>query len=236
MDGVVAAHAHRQFRGPHSRVNPTSFTSPSTLRRIVGLAHPRARERAATRPILLASLALIGACGRISSPPPASDALHPVEGAPTAAPLPIASANPAPMPQQSALPSSRGPAAPAAPSASAAPAAPSACDELESSPQHRELPPDARARSSTSCEAKENLAAFVATRKSCSSDADCTIVPGSCPFGCFIPVAKAAATEVRAKLTALGERLDKAGNRCVYRCMSPPAARCVEHRCRAGSP
>ena len=228
MDGAIAADAHRQFRGPHRRVNPTSLAPSATFCRLFGWAHPRARQRVATQWSIFTGLALLGACARISSPPPASDSLHPVQDAPTAAALlPSVSANPAPIPPQAALPPS---------SASAAPAAPSGCDELESSPQQRELPPDARARSRASCEAKEDLAAFLASRKGCSSDADCTIVPGSCPFGCFIPVASAAAVEVRGKLTALGERLDKAGNRCVYRCMAPPAARCVEHRCRAGAP
>lgn len=227
MDGVVAAHAHWQLRGPHRRVNPTSFAPSSTLRRLRRLAHHPTRERISARWSILTGLVLLGACARTSSPPPASDTLHPPQEVPTAAPLaPSASANPAPM-QQPALPSS---------SASAVPAAPSACGELEASPQHRELSPEARARSRASCEAKEDLAAFLASRNACSSDAECTIVPGSCPFGCFIPAASAAAADVRAKLTALGERLDKAGNRCVYRCMSPPAARCVEHRCSAGSP
>ena len=115
-------------------------------------------------------------------------------------------------------------------------AVPSTCDELETSPQFRELSPDARARSRASCAAKKELVAFLASREDCASATDCTIVPGSCPFGCFVPAANAAAGEVTAKLAALGERLDKLGNRCVYRCMAPPAPRCVEHRCTAGSP
>jgi hypothetical protein len=51
-----------------------------------------------------------------------------------------------------------------------------------------------------------------------------------------VPAASASASEVTAKLTALGERLTKAGNRCVYQCLAPPVPRCVEHRCSAGSP
>jgi hypothetical protein len=181
MDGVVAAHAHRQPRGFHGPVS-------------LG-ARPWNR---------LAGVALIGACARSSPPPPpASESLQPVQSAPVAVPVaaplmpaePSASANTGPTPHQPDAPS---------PGASAA--------------------------------AKEEFVAFVASRQACASANDCAIVPGSCPFGCFVPVANAAAAAVTAKLAALGERLDKTGNRCVYRCMAPPVPRCVEHRCRAGSP
>ena len=206
----------------------------SKLDRLGRVSHLWARRLGVARWSTLAGLGLMGACARASSPPPGSDSLQLVPSVPIAAPLlptgpaaPSASAIPAPVPHQPALPSSV---------ASAAPAAPSTCDELEASPQFRELPPDARARSRASCAAKEDLSAFVASRQACKSASDCTIVPGSCPFGCFVPAANAAAAEVTAKLRALGERLDKIGNRCVYRCMAPPAPRCVEHRCRAGAP
>jgi hypothetical protein len=213
MDSVVAAHAHRQSRGPHRPVSAVA-TPWSTL----------------------AGLAFIGACARTSAPAPASESLQPVQSAPVAvamaSPLtstaPSASPNTAPTPHQPALASAGASAAPVV--------ALGACDELEASRQFRELPPDARARSRASCAAKEEFAAFLAARQACASATDCTVVPGSCPFGCFVPAANAAAAEVTAKLTALGERLDKTGNRCVYRCMGPPAPRCVEHRCRAGSP
>jgi hypothetical protein len=114
------------------------------------------------------------------------------------------------------------PLMPAAPSASASPAP---------VPHQPALP-----AAGASAAAKEEFVAFVASRQACASASECTIVPGSCPFGCFIPAASASAAEVTAKLTALGERLEKIGNRCVYRCMAPPTARCVEHRCSASSP
>ena len=87
---------------------------------------------------------------------------------------------------------------------------------------------------SLASQAKEEFRAFVASRQSCSASTDCSIISGSCPFDCYVPAAKASAAAVSAKLAALGERLDKAGNRCVYRCMSPPVPACVSGRCAAG--
>lgn len=92
---------------------------------------------------------------------------------------------------------------------------------------------DARARAT--CDAKEEFRSFVAARQACTSPAECTIVTGSCPFGCFVPVAKSSEVAVVSKLGELGDRLDKAGHRCVYRCMSPPEATCLEGRCAAKS-
>jgi hypothetical protein len=81
---------------------------------------------------------------------------------------------------------------------------------------------------------KQEFRAFVASRQSCSAPTDCSIVSGSCPFDCYIPVAKASLAAVNAKLETLGARLDKAGDRCVYRCVSPPEPTCVNGRCAAG--
>jgi len=76
----------------------------------------------------------------------------------------------------------------------------------------------------------------VAEHQSCGAASDCAIVSGACPFGCYIPAAKSSAEQVKAKLSELGERLEKAGARCVYRCMSPPAPACVAGRCSTAQP
>jgi hypothetical protein len=86
-----------------------------------------------------------------------------------------------------------------------------------------------------SCEAKQELAAFVATRQACTTARDCSIVTGACPFDCYVPAATASVSEVNQKLTELGDRLRRAGQRCVYRCMNEPPAACVQGRCTTGA-
>jgi len=190
-----------------------------------------------------ASAPALVACSRVSTPvpPPAADAASvptasdapSVPSAPEATPAPSASdaapahpptdpptASPAPIASTSATPPS--------------PATkPSDCAHRDDTPG---LSAEDRARSRATCEAKEEMRAFVAARQSCSSASECTNLGGSCPFGCFLPVSKRAAPEVSAKLEELGARLDKAGHRCVYRCMGPPAAACVAGRCTTGTP
>ena len=191
-------------------------------------------------PSLVLFLVTTGAaCSRASSPVPASESAvrpSPSAAAMDARPEPIAPAStPVSVPAEPASP----------PSASAAVASPSStpsnpktkaedCSRYDSAPEHRNLSAEDRARSRTTCEAKEEFRAFVAARQTCSSAGECTSVAGACPFGCFVPVARSAASEVTSKLDALGARLDKAGNRCVYRCMGAPSAACVDGRCAAG--
>ncbi|HYP89239.1 MAG TPA: hypothetical protein VEQ59_13825 [Polyangiaceae bacterium] len=152
--------------------------------------------------------AATGGCSRVSNPTPT----------PEPAPAPA-------LTQSVAAPSAS--IATAATSASAPPASSTAstppsddCAALESG-SHQRL----------SCEAKQEFRAFIADHQSCGAANDCSIIAGACPFGCFVPVAKAKASQVSAKLSELGERLDKAGARCVYRCMAPPAPACVDGRC-----
>jgi hypothetical protein len=190
------------------------------------------------RAVLLVCVSALGACTRPSAPRPAADSVAaPAPSVATAAAEPIvvatssAPATPSQQPPR-ARPAVSGTAAPA----SSSPAAAEDCARLEASAEYSELSAEERARSLATCQAKQEFRAFVAARQSCSAERRCEIVPGSCPFGCFVPVAQAAAAEVAAKLDALGARLDKAGNRCVYRCMSPPAAACVDGRCSASKP
>lgn len=174
------------------------------------------------------------ACTRASVPPPAADGVAAPALSAAAAPPPtpaISMETPPSQPPVAATltPSTGGPAPSSQPAAED-------CSKFETSPESHDLSAEARARSLATCQAKEEFRLFVGTRQGCSSAAECTVVPGSCPFGCFVPAAKASASEVAAKLEALGARLAKAGNRCVYRCMSPPAATCTDGRCSTAAP
>lgn len=182
--------------------------------------------------------ALVG-CTRSSAPAPTPTSTSVAQTPPSVS---LAGPTPGTMPTSSSapLPSGEPPLGSAPAESVAAPASsPRAADDcarLEASAAYRDLPAEARARSLATCRAKEEFRAFVAARQSCSSATQCTIVVGSCPFGCFVPVAKTSSADVVAKLETLGADLDKAGNRCVYRCMSPPAGACVAGRCSAGTP
>jgi len=98
--------------------------------------------------------------------------------------------------------------------------------------------PSAEAPASTTAPAdneafKAELHAFLATRQDCSTANDCTNVPGSCPFGCTIPVAKSAEGAVKTKLAELVQRQEQQGSRCMYRCAAPVPPACVSGRCSA---
>jgi hypothetical protein len=112
---------------------------------------------------------------------------------------------------------------------------PQDCRVYDTSPDYRALSAEDRAHGRLTCETKEEFRAFVATRQACKSASDCAIVSGSCPFDCYVPIAKAGEREVRAKLDALSARLDKAGNRCMYGCISSPEVECVDGRCDTGN-
>ncbi len=172
---------------------------------------------------LLAVSCLVG-CTRTSAPPPAADAAS--ASAPVVTSVASGPSTPAPATATERL------AASPAPPASSAAAPPNPWTTPEACAP-RGAPPasEASARSQTTCEAREELRAFVAVRQSCTASSGCTIVAGSCPFGCFVPAEKDQAPQVAAKLEELGARLDAAGPRCVYRCMAPPQAVCVDGRC-----
>ncbi len=154
-------------------------------------------------------------CTPASSPPQASE---PTQPTPSSTPADVA-------PTPSASTEAPVTAPPAASASATNPTPPSDCSSHQAGSRER-----------ATCDAKEEFNGFVATHQSCSSASQCTIVTGSCPFGCFVPVAKSAEAETLKKLTSLGDQLDKAGHRCVYRCMAPPAPSCVEGRCSAGTP
>jgi hypothetical protein len=157
--------------------------------------------------------AALGACSRASTPPPSAE---PVAEPGPSEPAPPVSAEPAPAEPAPAEPS---PAPAPAASASGAAATPGECASAK----------DERQR--LTCETKAELASFVAAHQSCKSAAECTVVTGTCPFGCYVAVTKAAEAETVKTLSALGDRLEKAGHKCVYRCMNPPSATCDAGRC-----
>jgi hypothetical protein len=112
---------------------------------------------------------------------------------------------------------------------------PQDCSAYDTSPDYRGLSAEDRAHGRLTCETKEEFRVFVATRQACKAASDCALVSGSCPFDCYVPIAKASEHEVRAKLDALAARLDKAGNRCMYGCISSPGVECVDGRCDTGN-
>jgi len=91
--------------------------------------------------------------------------------------------------------------------------------------------PDHAKRKRASCAIEEELRAFVAPRQSCQSAADCSNIAAPCPFGCVVPVARSSEREVKEMIARLGERQDKEGMRCLYKCaaLKPPV--CAEGRC-----
>jgi hypothetical protein len=191
-----------------------------------------------------AAIPVFCGCARVNPPAPVADGSAPLAQS-SALPAP-ASAAAAPTAAQAAPSAAQ--AAPSATSAATAEAPASArpaatspratsedCSRFETAPEFSSLPAEDRARSRMTCETKEEFRAFVATRQTCAAASDCTNVSGACPFGCYIPVAKASAADVQSKLEKLGKRLDEAGHRCVYRCMGPPSEACVEGRCATGA-
>jgi hypothetical protein len=209
---ALSSEPHRADGGSELRVRAIvgRGSAPSTTLLRMVLA-PRFSFRAA-----LFFAAAVAGCARSSAPPPAAD--------PVTSPSPPTSSTTAMPEPTAASPSSTASTAPAPSSTpSSQPTTASECASADKSPRER-----------ATCEAKEEFGAFVATHQSCTTAADCTIVTGSCPFGCFVPVTKASREATVAKLSALGDKLDKEGNRCVYRCMSPPVEACVEGRCVTG--
>lgn len=183
------------------------------------------------RLLSLAATALAVAVACHQAEPAKSEPADAVATAPTApAPAPPA---PEPAPAD--------PAPSAAASATGAPAAPAAnpwtkpvdCAASDASPTMSTLPPEDRRRERLNCELREELRVFVAARQACHSEADCTNVGGSCPFGCTIPVAQSGADAVTQKLATLVKRQQQAGTNCAYRCMAPQPPACVEGRCSA---
>jgi hypothetical protein len=176
-------------------------------------------------------------CARASSPPPPS-----AEPSARTASTPVATGleprDPV-TPTTSSKPSEPPSAAPRvpAPTTSTPARAPAAAPSLLPTPGDcSTLKASADQRAFVTCNAKEEFRSFLSARQACTAASQCEILPGACPFGCFIPVAKASKAEVASKLNELGERLERAGNRCAYRCMSPPAAACVEQRCSKAAP
>jgi hypothetical protein len=195
--------------------------------------------------LVAAAGALAWGCTRTSAPPPASDAAAPAPPSPAsvdsqpqpaatspASALPTSEPAPAASAQASAAPAPAAPA-PAAPVSANPWTTPHVCSKPAAAPDQ---PPEQRKRSQTTCAAKEEFRSFVAARQACTAASQCSVIVGSCPFGCFVPVATAAVSEVKAKQQTLDARLDQAGARCMYRCMNPPAAACVDGRCSTAAP
>jgi hypothetical protein len=158
-------------------------------------------------------------------------ACHHTEPPKAEGPTPVSAAD-APVPTATATASaSTAPPAAAAASTSNRWTTPVDCAARDAAREKSALTPEDRQRDRFNCELSEELRAFVAARQACQSAADCGNVTGSCPFGCAIPVAQRAATEVTQKLATLVERQEKQGTRCAYRCAAPETPACIDGRC-----
>ena len=70
----------------------------------------------------------------------------------------------------------------------------------------------------------------VSTRNSCEQSTDCAVLTPGCPFGCYVGVARAHASEVE----VLAEKLvgsNAPDCRCMYKCPAAPQASCVHGIC-----
>jgi hypothetical protein len=229
--------------------------------RCIFVVMPNRTDRFSPRLVALAFLFPLVGCSRAKPPAPtsatpAASSSGPVAQAPSqqaidASTAPLPAERPAAKPPTEGSPAAKPAAAkpptegpPAvtsatptrpAPHVSVSPwTKPQDCSVYDTSPDYRGLSAQDRAHGRLTCETKEEFRAFVATRQACKAASDCGIVSGSCPFDCYVPIAKASEREVRAKLDALAARLDKAGNRCMYGCVGPPEVECVDGRCNAG--
>jgi|SRR6516165_1694182 hypothetical protein len=70
----------------------------------------------------------------------------------------------------------------------------------------------------------------VSTRNSCERSTDCAVLVPGCPFGCYVGVARAHASEVELLVKKL-----TGGNppdcRCMYKCPAAPQASCAQGIC-----
>jgi hypothetical protein len=96
-----------------------------------------------------------------------------------------------------------------------------------------EQPMDCTERERNECELNEELRSFVATRRSCTVAADCSIVLPACPFGCGIPVAAKYKGEVWAKVEELSKRVRFP---CAYTCHPTSRVACDEGSCVDATP
>jgi hypothetical protein len=75
------------------------------------------------------------------------------------------------------------------------------------------------------------LKAEIAEAGRCSADADCEVVTGACPLGCWMAVNKSEAPRIQAMLDDYGAR-----STCVYSCIAHEGARCVSGSCEVKVP
>jgi hypothetical protein len=86
------------------------------------------------------------------------------------------------------------------------------------------------------CNLDEELRAFVAARRGCTTDADCALLFSPCVFRCDIPVAAGHAAEVTAKLEELKQRYEAQGFSCAHKCRRASAVACDQGSCVDATP
>jgi hypothetical protein len=87
-----------------------------------------------------------------------------------------------------------------------------------------------------SCDLDEELRAFVAARRSCTTDADCALLFSPCVFRCNVPVNARRADEVEAKLKESKQRYTAQGFFCAHKCRRATAVACDQGSCVDATP
>lgn len=93
-------------------------------------------------------------------------------------------------------------------------------------------PPTGEARDQYTwrCQIERQFNAYLAERKTCAEDSECTVVQTNCPFGCGVAVAKLYATAVATEHDRLLAEFNKRSE-CKYKCNPVVSASCERHRC-----
>lgn len=84
-------------------------------------------------------------------------------------------------------------------------------------------------------QAEEEWDAFVADKRACEVDDDCTSIGSQCPFGCAIPIANEFADEGEAEVQRLLNRLERAGTICDYDCPQMEVVCAGDNTCSASA-
>jgi hypothetical protein len=101
------------------------------------------------------------------------------------------------------------------------------CSEFH---QAHALPSKVFEASQVDCDLREELRAYVASRRSCAVAEDCVVVPTECPFGCGISVARSEAVGIKQKVEALSSRY-AAKHACAYQCFAMTGTTCRHGKC-----
>ena len=71
----------------------------------------------------------------------------------------------------------------------------------------------------------------VAAANYCTEDADCEVVTGACPLGCWFAVNKAEAGRIQSRMDEF-----QAQSTCTYSCIALEGVTCVSGKCEVRTP